>query len=44
MYPLPQDVAPEPFRFFPVLIIPVLAIVAIVLVVFLLRHFRKKGD
>ncbi len=38
MYLLPLDVAPEPFRFVPLLILPVLAIAAIVIVVFLLRH------
>ena len=36
------DVAPEPFAFAPILILLLLAFVAVVLVVFLLRFLRRR--
>ncbi len=43
MYVVPQDVSLEPFRFVPVLIFPVLAIAAIAVLIFLLRHRASKN-
>ncbi len=41
MFKTALDIAPEPFSFAPVLIIVGLAVVAAIVVLFLLRHLRK---
>lgn len=42
MYLLPLDVDTQPFRFLPVLIIPVIAIAVIVAMIYFLRHRHGK--